>query len=78
MASAIPGRVIRAVHESAWRARGVAVGPGGRWGPMRTVYLQYASDPITFFDYHDLYRQPDWMKPPRGPDVSPQLRWYPS
>ena len=47
------------------------------WGPMRIVYLQYASDPVTFFDYHDLYRQPDWMTPPRGPDVSPQLRGYP-
>jgi uncharacterized membrane protein len=56
---------------------GVAVAPGSRWGPMRIVYLQYASDPVTFFDYRDLYRQPDWMKPPRGPDVSPQLRWYP-
>jgi uncharacterized membrane protein len=51
--------------------------PGARWGPMRIVYLQYASDPITFFDYRDLYRQPDWMAPPRGPDVSPELRWYP-
>ena len=47
------------------------------WGPMRTVYLQYASDPITFFDYRDLYRRPDWMNLPRGPDVSPELRWYP-
>ena len=51
--------------------------PVAAWGPMRTVYLQYASDPVTFFDYRDLYRQPDWMTPPRGPDVSPQLRWYP-
>jgi uncharacterized membrane protein len=50
---------------------------GSRWGPMRIVYLQYASDAITFFDYRDLYRQPDWMTSPRGPDVSPQLRWYP-
>src|SRR5262249_44720829 len=44
------------------------------WGPMRFVYLQYASDAITFFDYRDLYRRPDWMRPPRGPDVSPDLR----
>lgn len=51
--------------------------PGAEWGPMRIVYLQYASDPITFFDYHSLYRQPDWIDQPRGPDVSPELRWYP-
>jgi uncharacterized membrane protein len=45
---------------------------------MRVVYLQYASDPVTFYDYRSLYREPDWMLPPRGPDVSPQLRWYPA
>lgn len=47
------------------------------WGPMRIVYLQYASDAITFFDYQTAYRQPDWMIAPRGPDVSAQLQWYP-
>jgi uncharacterized membrane protein len=51
--------------------------PNAAWGPMRIVYLQYASDPVTFFDYRSLYREPEWMLPPRGPDVSPQLRWYP-
>ena len=51
--------------------------PNAAWGPMRVVYLQYASDPVTFFDYRSFYREPDWMLPPRGPDVSPQLRWYP-
>ncbi|KRR17845.1 alpha/beta hydrolase [Bradyrhizobium retamae] len=54
-----------------------ASGPSATWGPMRFVYLQYASDPATFFDYRSLYREPDWMLAPRGPDVSPQLRWYP-
>jgi len=56
---------------------GAALAQGSAWGPMRIVYLQYASDPVTFFDYHDLYRAPAWMSPPRGPDVSSQLRWYP-
>ncbi|MDX3926795.1 MAG: alpha/beta-hydrolase family protein [Shinella sp.] len=50
---------------------------GSRWGPMRIVYLQYASDPVTFFDVYSFYRQPDWMRTPRGPDVSPDFRWYP-
>ncbi|MCA6107058.1 alpha/beta hydrolase [Bradyrhizobium cenepequi] len=54
-----------------------ASGPNAAWGPMRVVYLQYASDPAMFFDYRSLHRQPDWMLPPRGPDVSPQVRWYP-
>ncbi|MBL8576563.1 MAG: alpha/beta-hydrolase family protein [Mesorhizobium sp.] len=51
--------------------------PGAVWGPMRIVYLQYASDPITFYDPHSLYHEPDWMQTPRGPDVSPYLGWYP-
>lgn len=47
------------------------------WGPIRTVYLQYASDPIVFFEYSSLYRKPDWMNDPRGPDVSQEFHWYP-
>ena len=58
-------------------AAGPDSAPNAAWGPMRVVYLQYASDPVTFFDYRSLYRGPEWMLPPRGPDVSPQLRWYP-
>ncbi|MBP2236804.1 putative membrane protein [Sinorhizobium kostiense] len=51
--------------------------PGADWGAMRIVYLQYASDPVTFFDPRAFYREPDWMKVPRGPDVSPALSWFP-
>ena len=47
------------------------------WGPIRIVYVQYASDPITFFSKSLFYKSPDWMQHPRGPDVSPYLRWYP-
>jgi uncharacterized membrane protein len=51
---------------------------GAHWGPMRLVYLQYASDPITFFSGDTFYRKPDWMEAPLGPDVSPEMRWYPA
>lgn len=50
---------------------------GARWGPVRIVFLQYASDPITFFETSSLYRAPEWMTGQRGPDVSPDLAWYP-
>ena len=50
---------------------------GVEWGPMRVVYLQYASDPTTFFSTDTLWRKPTWMMRPLGPDVSPELRWYP-
>jgi len=51
--------------------------PGVPWGPIRIVFLQYASDPITFFEPAMLYRAPEWLDPPRGPDVTPALRWIP-
>lgn len=47
------------------------------WGPMRIVFLQYASDPIVFFEFGADWLRPEWMDEPRGPDVSPALNWYP-
>jgi uncharacterized membrane protein len=47
------------------------------WGPLRIVYLQYASDATSFFAPRYTYSRPDWLKAPRGRDVSPQLRWFP-
>jgi len=66
------GRLVRFMNQD-----GFSVPADRPWGPIRVVYLQHASDPIVFFDYRDLYRPPAWMEMPRGPDVSPELRWYP-
>ena len=51
--------------------------PAGPWGPLRIVFLQYASDPVTFFRPDAFYRAPPWMEGRRGPDVSGALRWFP-
>ncbi len=66
------GSIVRFTHQH----NALAL-PGATWGPIRIVYLQYASDPVTFFEPQSFYRQPEWMQPPRGPDVSERLRWYP-
>jgi uncharacterized membrane protein len=50
---------------------------GKRWGPMRFVYIQHASDPMSFFSPELLYRRPAWLVGERGPDVSPYLSWLP-
>ncbi|MDQ2068610.1 alpha/beta hydrolase [Natronospira bacteriovora] len=47
------------------------------WGNFRIAFLQYASDPITFFSPDIMFREPDWMQSRRGPDVSKDLRWFP-
>jgi len=47
------------------------------WGSFRLAYLQYASDPVTFFEPQASNRMPEWMNDPTGPDVSEHLRWVP-
>lgn len=65
------GRLIRfASHHQG------AGGPEG-WGDMRIVYLQYSSDPIVFFTSSSLFRAPEWMNEPPGPDVTPAMRFIP-
>ncbi len=52
------GRLVRfASHH------GDAGGPDG-WGDMRLVYLQYASDPIVFYEPASVFRPPIWMTEP--------------
>ncbi|MFZ0133817.1 MAG: alpha/beta-hydrolase family protein [Desulfobacterales bacterium] len=66
------GAVVRFANQETGLKAGNA-----KWGAFRIAFLQYASDPITFFAPGTFYRKPDWMNEPRGPDVSPDLRWFP-
>ncbi len=66
------GRVVRFMNQ-----HGGLDAFDGPWGPLRIAYLQYASDPITFFSVDSFFQRPDWLEEPRGPDVLPELRWYP-
>ncbi|MGL1834495.1 alpha/beta hydrolase [Rhodocyclaceae bacterium SMB388] len=66
------GSVIRFMNQEQGLDRGSA-----EWGAFRIAYLQYANDPITFFSPYIAWFEPDWMREPRGPDVSPDLRWFP-
>ena len=51
--------------------------PDAPWGYPRIVYLQHASDPIAWFNPNLLFSQPDWLREPRGYDVSPDMNWIP-
>lgn len=66
------GSVVRFANQNGGFEEGEA-----EWGSFRIAYLQYASDPIAFFEPRSFTRAPDWMKEPRGPDVSDDLRWFP-
>ncbi|MCM2372152.1 alpha/beta hydrolase [Aporhodopirellula aestuarii] len=50
---------------------------GKPWGKIRNVYIQHASDPMVWFSPSLAWHRPQWLTHPRGPDVSPALRWYP-
>lgn len=71
------GAVIRFANQNGFGDPGLPERDFAPWGPLRIVYLQYASDPITFFSPETAWRRPDWLREPRGPDLSPQLRWIP-
>ena len=50
---------------------------GDNWSGTRVLYTQYASDAITWWSPDLIWRKPDWIKEPRGSDVSDNVRWFP-
>jgi uncharacterized membrane protein len=50
---------------------------GQPWSSFRIAFLQHPSDPIVFFEPESAWRRPQWMIGQRGPDVSPDLKWFP-
>ncbi|GAB20150.1 hypothetical protein GOEFS_106_00460 [Gordonia effusa NBRC 100432] len=51
--------------------------PDAPWPGNRIVYLQHASDPITWWNPGLLFSEPDWLKEQRGSDVLGSTRWIP-
>ncbi len=51
--------------------------PATTWSAPRVLYLQHASDPVVWWSPKLFLHEPDWLKEPRGPDVSPSMRWFP-
>lgn len=51
--------------------------PDAPWGQPRIAYLQHASDPIAWWNPELLFTEPDWLREPRGYDVSGDMRWIP-
>jgi uncharacterized membrane protein len=51
--------------------------PEDPWGTPRVVYLQHASDPIAWWNPDLLFAEPDWLREPRGDDVSGRMQWIP-
>jgi uncharacterized membrane protein len=51
--------------------------PDSQWNTPRVVYLQHASDPISWWHPGLLFSEPDWLREKRGYDVLPETTWIP-
>jgi len=54
-----------------------AAGLDAGWQSPRIAYLQYPTDPVTYWGLDDFWSPPEWMDQPRGRDVSPAAGWFP-
>lgn len=50
---------------------------GSPWPRARVLYLQHASDPITWWSPDLIFNRPDWLSEQRGRDVPSATRWIP-
>jgi len=66
------GSLVRVVTQN-----GQALPDQAPWGPVRMVFLHYASDPIVAFTFRSAFQRPDWFSEARAPDVSEKLNWFP-
>jgi uncharacterized membrane protein len=47
-------------------------------GPRpKVVYMQNSSDPVVWINPSLLWHRPQWLQGERGPDVTPDMHWYP-
>jgi uncharacterized membrane protein len=47
------------------------------WDGSRVLYVQHPSDPIVWWGSELLLSRPDWLREPRGHDVTSRMRWFP-
>ena len=47
------------------------------WTPPRVLYAQHANDPVVWWNPDLIWSEPDWLREPRGPGVSPHMSWFP-
>ncbi|MBV8966955.1 MAG: alpha/beta-hydrolase family protein [Mycobacteriaceae bacterium] len=51
--------------------------PPAPWGNPRIVYLQHASDPITWWNPELVFSEPDWLREAPGYDRPRDMFWFP-
>jgi uncharacterized membrane protein len=51
--------------------------PDPAWQHPRILYIQHASDPVTFWDVPTMWSPPEWLDDPKGPDIPQRASWFP-
>ena len=51
--------------------------PQTGWAEPRAAFVHHASDPVGLWHLGLLWSEPDWARPPLGPDMSPEVSWFP-
>lgn len=65
-------------REVRWLSRPDDPQPSGEWTQPRILYLQHATDPVTWLGPELLWRSPEWLEAgQRAPDISPSMIWIP-
>ncbi len=65
-------------REVRWMSRVGEQPLDGVWEQPRVLYLQHATDAVTWLVPELLWSAPEWLEPgQRGADVSPSMRWIP-
>jgi uncharacterized membrane protein len=69
------GRNVRFVNNPTQITHDIYGGPLLDWDGTRVFFVQHPSDPIVWWNWDLLWREPDWLREPRGADVLPTMRW---
>ncbi|MDT0310572.1 alpha/beta-hydrolase family protein [Streptomyces sp. DSM 44917] len=67
----------RHVRFAQYPERDLRLPEGAAWEDPRIVYLQNASDPVVWWSPDLLFRRPEWLNQPLGPDVTSAIDWFP-
>lgn len=51
--------------------------PYESWSAHRIIFLQHPSDPVVWWHPSLIWQEPEWMREPRGHDVTPGMGWWP-
>jgi uncharacterized membrane protein len=64
------GSIVRVLVSSGDTSKGPKPAP-------TIVFAAHANDPVVYWSPDLLLSKPDWLEPPLGPGVAPEMQWYP-